>query len=294
MTMEKHYRFAGVSITVDIPREHMFEAEGNLAPFRVETGGDGHRFRYQLCDRLDEPEGTLTAALPGLLVYRDGGRRITYVGTVTSGWENAYMRAAHDGKDHHIQVVNRNDSCRLSPKVVLNSIEIERLVTEAEGFVLHCAFVAVGDRAVLFTAPSGVGKSTQAELWRRLRSAEIVNGDRAVVRCAGGRVLASGIPFSGSSSDCRNRELEVAAIVYLEQAPVTSIRRLKGYRAFRCIWEGCSVNTWEPGQMECVSALAARAAGAVPVYHMPCTPDGSAVLALENAMKEEAYGNQKK
>ena len=86
----------------------------------------------------------------------------------------------------------------------------------------------------------------------------------------------------------------MAAIVYLGQAPVTSIRRLRGYAAFKRIWEGCSVHTWEPEQMKAVSALVAATAGYVPVYYMPCTPDESAVEALENMLtKGENHEYQK-
>lgn len=283
--MERYYRFAGVELAVDIPEEKMYEQERNLAHFRVDSVTEPHRFSFEIPERLDGPAGECIAAASGLLVYRDGERRISYIGSVQEGWEHAYIRAVHDGRDHRVQVLASSCPGRLSVKTVLNSIGVERLVSAAGGTVFHCAFVAVEDRAILFTAPSGVGKSTQAELWRSLQGAEIINGDRAVIRCAGGKVLACGIPFSGSSSYCRNRELEVAAIVYLGQAPVTTIRRMRGYEAFARLWEGCSVHTWEPEQMEAVSGLVAKAAGSVPVFHMPCTPDASAVRALENAMK---------
>ncbi len=292
--MEKYYRFAGVELAIDIPRERMYEQERTLGAFRVDSVESPHRFTYRFCDRLEPPSGELEAVPPGVRIYRDGSRRIAYVGTVHNGWELAYIRTTHEGRDHQVQVLSASYPGPIGVKAVLNSLEIERLVTEAGGFVFHCAYIAVGDRAVLFTAPSGVGKSTQAELWRTLRGAEIVNGDRAVVRIDGNRVLACGIPFSGSSTYCRNRELEVAAIVYLGQAPVTSIRRLRGYAAFTRIWEGCSVHTWEPEQMKAVSALVAAAAGSVPVYHMPCTPDESAVEALEKMLtKGEDHEHQK-
>ncbi len=284
--MEKHYRFAGVEITIDIPREHMYENERNLAPFRVDSVTNAHRFAYRVCDSLDAPSGECIAVRPGLRVYLDGERRISYVGSVHECWEHACTRSLQEGRDHQVQVRASFYPERISAKAVLNSIELERLVTEAGGFMFHCAFIEWEGQAILFTAPSGVGKSTQAELWRNLRGAQIVNGDRAVIRCTGGRVLASGIPFSGSSSYCLNRELEVAAVVYLGQAPVTTIRRLRGYVAFSRIWEGCSVHTWEPEQMARASALAAEVAGSVPVYYLPCTPDETAVNILENALRK--------
>lgn len=284
--MQKHYCFAGVEITVDIPDDRMYAQDRSLEAFRVEAVRDPHVFTFDTVEVLEAPEGEWTATLPGLRVYRDGNRHITYVGAAEENWENSYLRVLHEGKSHQVQVRAAVYPGRIGVKAVLNSLEAERLVTQAHGFVFHCSYIAVGDRAILFTAPSGTGKSTQADLWHALRGAEIINGDRAVIRCPDHRVMACGIPFSGSSSYCGNRELEIAAIVYLGQAPVTSIRRLRGYTAFARIWEGCSVNTWETKEMARVSDLAARVAASVPVYYLPCTPDESAVKALENALRE--------
>ena len=52
------------------------------------------------------------------------------------------------------------------------------------------------------------------------------------------------------------------------------------------MWEGCSVNTWDREDMELVSEAVTKTVTTVPVYYLPCTPDRSAVIALEQALKE--------
>ena len=103
-----------------------------------------------------------------------------------------------------------------------------------------------------------------------------------------GQLFARGIPFSGSSTYCKNKTLPLAAIVYLGQAPVTTISRMKGYQAFARVWEGVSANTWDKDDMEKISAIVEKVADNIPVYYMPCTPDESAVIALEKTMKGES------
>ena len=78
--------------------------------------------------------------------------------------------------------------------------------------------------------------------------------------------------------------LPVKAIVYLGQASQTSIRRLRGTEAFRRIWEGVSVNTWNVEDVASAMDITTRVIGAVPVYHLVCTPDESAVLTLEQQL----------
>ena len=139
-------------------------------------------------------------------------------------------------------------------------------------------------KAILFTAPSETGKSTQADLWHRLRGAAIHNGDRSAVRWQDGRAYACGVPFAGSSQICENVTLPLAAIVYLRQAPETTIRRLRGAESFRCLWEGCSVNTWDRADVDRISETVLQVLTAVPVFELACTPDESAILALEGVL----------
>ena len=45
------------------------------------------------------------------------------------------------------------------------------------------------------------------------------------------------------------------------------------------------MNTWDKADMEMVSAVVQKTAAEIPIFHMPCTPDVSAVLALEEALR---------
>lgn len=92
----------------------------------------------------------------------------------------------------------------------------EQLLNRRHGFVLHSAFVRWREKGILFSGPSGTGKSTQADLWERFEEAEILNGDRTVVRKVDGHWRAFGFPFSGSSDIYRNDSAPIAAVVVLQ------------------------------------------------------------------------------
>ena len=59
--------------------------------------------------------------------------------------------------------------------------------------LLHASVIEYAGGAVLFSAPSGTGKSTQAALWARHRGAHIRNGDKAGVRVLPDSVRAYGV-----------------------------------------------------------------------------------------------------
>ena len=87
-----------------------------------------------------------------------------------------------------------------------------------QALLLHASAVSYQEKAIIFTAPSGVGKTTQAELWKTHRNATIINGDKVFLTKDADRIIAWGSPWKGSSAYAENMGVEAAAIVVLEQA----------------------------------------------------------------------------
>lgn len=285
--MERYYSFAGLEIAVSMPEDLMYENDYRLEPFRVEAVERPHVFRFRKVDALTPPEGACLRVQPDFRVYRQGAETVRYIGAVSQAWEPAYIRAAHRGREHEVQLRADIYPGRASCKTVLEVLAAEHLTVQNGGVIFHCSFIDRKGKAVLFTAPSQTGKSTQADLWHQYRAADIINGDRAAIRVEADRILAEGIPFSGSSIHCKNRSLPIEAIVYLAQAPQTTIRKMRGYEAFARLWEGVSVNTWDRQDLELASGTVQRIAETVPVFYMLCTPDEAAVAALEQVLNKQ-------
>ncbi len=163
-------------------------------------------------------------------------------------------------------------------------LDLPRLLFGFGRLAMHGAYIELQGRAIVFTAPSGVGKSTQAELWRKHCGARIVNGDRAVLGFEGGCLTAYGFPFSGSSSDCENVTAPIAAIVSLSQAKENRLEALRGKDAIRHLLRG----VYSEGGNDFAGQimLALRAAQSVPIYHLACLPDESAVEILHRELQK--------
>lgn len=274
--MERCYEIAGVRLRVVAPDRWMSRDTGLLERFSV-AGGYDRTLEFVVTRKLSAPEGICVYQDGGRQVFRNGEEQIRYEGSVQQGLEGAYLRIHRKGNHSLAQVLEDAIPYGITSKLIQSAMEAEHLIVGSGGFLLHASIVEYKDRAILFTAPCGTGKSTQAGLWQRLRGARVVNGDRAAVR--GGTVWST--PFCGSSGIAVNRNVPIVAIVYLSQAPQTTLERLSGSRAFRKVWEGCSVNLWDDEDMKQCSSSVMHTLGAVPVYHLACTPDESAVLALE-------------
>lgn len=283
--MERFYSFAGMTFRIAGKAEDMFTHDGVLESFRTETTDCDHSLEFEIVPSLPEPEGEVVFSGGRICVLRCGETQLSCMGSVSESPKNAYMQIRRSGMRSCIQVLRESVPAAITPRLVLNTLEAEHHIIQHGGVLLHASFVRWGNRAILFTAPSGTGKSTQAELWRSLRNAEIINGDRAAVTPEQNGATAWGIPYCGTSGICKNARLPVAAIVYLSQAPRTQIRQLDGLRAFRRIWEGCSVNVWNQDDVELCVQTVMSVAERVPVYHLACTPDETAVEALEEMLE---------
>ena len=152
---------------------------------------------------------------------------------------------------------------------------------------LHASCVDTPLGGILFSGVSGVGKSTQADLWCRHRGAKQINGDRPILSKEEHHWLAWGSPYAGSSKVYVNESCPITAIVLLKQSPSCRLRRLSTAEAFCGVWAGLTVHTWDASYVAAASDLTIDLVTTVPVYEFSCTPDKAAVEFLEQELRKE-------
>ena len=166
-------------------------------------------------------------------------------------------------------------------RVMINTMGFEDIALINDSCVFHSSFIVHNGEAIIFTAPCQTGKSTQAELWKKHRGAEIINGDKSLLYYQNGRVYASGIPFSGSSNYCEKGTYPVKAIVYLSQAKTNIVKELKSIEAFKAVYSGMYQSFYSSEQSQMAIDIAQSIASNTKVFSLACLPDESAVAELE-------------
>lgn len=167
-----------------------------------------------------------------------------------------------------------------------SSVSLAQLLLPQNAFFIHSSFISINGKAVLFSAPCGTGKSTQAALWEKHRGAEVINGDKAGVIVENG-VYACGVPFCGTSGICKNKIFPLGAIVLLSQAKTNSIKRLGGAEALHGIMQNIYLDFIAPDEQLKCADLIIELLSDIPVYHLGCTPDERAVITLEKKLISE-------
>lgn len=170
---------------------------------------------------------------------------------------------------------------------LLDAANLEHMLTALGAISLHSSFITHGGQAILFSAPSGTGKSTQAALWEQHAHAEQINGDRSVIRCVDGVWTAFGFPFAGSSGIYKNKSAPIRAIVVLRQAKDNTIERLGASEAFRLLYSETAIQRWNTQGHAAAVDLLIQLCAAVPVYRLCCTPDARAVELLQQTLSSQ-------
>ena len=103
--------------------------------------------------------------------------------------------------------------------------------------VFHGASFLWRDRAWLFSAPSGTGKTTQLRLWKKLFSGEmeIMNGDKPILEVTEeNEVIVHPSPWKGKENYGRDDlTAPLGGIIFLRQAKENRIRRMAPAEAAR-------------------------------------------------------------
>lgn len=235
---------------------------------------------------LQEPVGKLIHQSSQLLVYREENGLEHRV----SLWGPQVMGMAHElDKTHRlVEIPAPEDQVIPISTTQLELLSLEKQLLEHEALVLHSSFIEYEGKAILFTAPSGTGKSTQANLWKKYEGTEIINGDRSIVhRTAPGVFQMHGLPFCGSSQIHVNKEMPLGAIVFIEQHPTNIVEPMSPAHAFGKLYGEMSINSWNREAVEKSMQIIENLVASIPMVHLKCNMEQDAVNTLKNYLHEK-------
>lgn len=161
-----------------------------------------------------------------------------------------------------------------------------------QGMMLHSSCVVVDDKAYLFTATSGTGKSTHTQLWLNHfgNRAYILNDDKPALRFEDGAWYAYGTPWSGKYDISRNARVPVGGIAILERGVQNEITPADTQEAIAFILnQVLRPNSAEYRLLvlEILDCLLTQ----VPIWKLKCNMDPDAAIVSYRAMSGQGKEN---
>jgi len=146
-----------------------------------------------------------------------------------------------------------------------------------EGLIIHASAVVWNGQGILFSAPSGTGKSTQAKLWSRYMNASILNDDSPAVRVIDDQGIVFGTPWGGSEKIGHNSFAPISALIIIEQSDKNVIRKLRSVEVVPMLLPRCFLPYHDEVLMEKACLNLERIIQATPCYHLQCAPDKESI-----------------
>ena len=152
-------------------------------------------------------------------------------------------------------------------------------------FALHSATILYRGRVFAFSGPSGTGKSTHANLWKKEFHVPLVNGDLSLLSLADdGTVLFHGMPWCGTSGITTNVSAPFGGIVFLKQAPENRVEALLPEQEALRLLNRLISPVWTTEMLKANAAFAEEAAERLGIWRLSCNMEPEAAHVMKAAI----------
>lgn len=272
----RYYRIGSLVWQITGPAFHESE---ELAQFRCEPCQADEQFFVRMADEIVAPAMPCIHKNVYEFFYGNGESRVRLIYQEQSNG----ILLKDEEKAHGMHEIDYDITSLkyYSGNLALRIMDMPHRIISHGGIFLHASYIIKDGQAILFTAPKQTGKSTQAELWRATRGAEIINGDRVILRKIDGTWYACSSPYCGTSKICQDAVAPIKAIVILGQSKKNAVCKATAREALEALLNGCTYNVWDKKQVDASMSIMERIITDLLMVRLDCLPDESAVAALE-------------
>lgn len=189
----------------------------------------------------------------------------------------AHMRAVdvvkYGGADNNIR------SCNMLGEL------FRYFILEHSGLIMHASSLMYKGGGVMFSAPSGTGKSTHTSLWRDSFGDDVtmINDDCPALKFNENGVFICGTPWSGKTEINHNVCAPLKAVVMLSRSPENTIRKLNPSEAVFLALREVRRPVFEDKLQKTLDNVS-QLLSTVPVYLLGCNISSEAAELVKNTV----------
>lgn len=235
---------------------------------------------------LEEPEERPLYDAEGLKVWQSGNTHLRSYRALFLPGHPLYAVSRWEGDEVEILFDDVQGAWNHPNMMLWTLVHMESQLLQDRSFLLHSCYTAFEGKAILFSAPSGTGKTTQANIWKRVYGSEIINGDLSLIRHTDWGWMACGYPVSGSAEECFNESYPIRGIAIVRQAPENHLEELTLAQKIQWLYSESFINQWDRHQVTLLLDLLTHLAQNVPVVMLHCNMEDEAAQVLQAYLKK--------
>ncbi len=205
-----------------------------------------------------------------------------------------FFNDSHTHVDIHLANPGKASGFTLTEyEYLLTGLAFNDRLAKLGGAVLHGSAIAYAGQGIIFSANSGVGKSTHTRLWmQRFGSkAVIINDDKPAIRFYDCKPCIFGTPWSGKTDLSTNTRAPLKAIVFIKRAEINRIECLSPRESIVLL----SGQIWRPYYDNDICLMVMdfidKLVRSVPIFRLHCNISQDAVSTVfDRLSKDEAGG----
>lgn len=168
--------------------------------------------------------------------------------------------------------------------------KIADFIPEKNAFLMHGAVLSWKGEGYMFTAPSGTGKSTHVALWKEYLGdeAEIINGDKPILKVDKDEVRIYGTPWAGKEHWQVNASVPLKGICILKRSKKNQLRRITAVEALSSLMQQVYYTSnakMAAKTMELLDIVFRR----VPIYQLECDISEEAFRCSFTGMTDNSF-----
>lgn len=147
---------------------------------------------------------------------------------------------------------------------------------------VHSSSLIYNDKAYLFSASSGTGKTTHTNMWVERYGVEILDGDVTAICIEDGEPIAYGLPWCGTSKLYLNKRVLLGGIIFLTRSCHNSVSKLTPFEAILRLAARCFTPTWTKELTNLNLSIAENLVAKTHCCLLSCLPNQEAVDTMKD------------
>ncbi|MCB2300100.1 hypothetical protein [Clostridium tagluense] len=246
--------------------------------------------KTNVCDEIAKPEGVIIEQINNVAIVRiENNKFCRYLRSSETG---EIVNAFYYTKDYskveiHLRKNQAHPVFSLTDfEYMYTGLAFSDRLTKLGGVVLHGSSIEYKRQGIIFSANSGIGKSTHTNLWKERFGDEvaIVNDDKPAIRFYKDMPYVFGTPWSGKTDLNTNIQVPLKAIIFIKRAETNWIEKLQVrdsvFNLTEQIWRPYYDTEIGEKTLDVIEKLIST----VPIYRLHCSINQESVTAVLNKL----------